>query len=1532
MKLIRIACFLTLGLFYLGRAEALPGAAAYYAFDEASGAIANDSSGNGNTATITGATRISGIKGDAMSFAAANDKVQAPNSATLTISGSMTLEAWIKPASLSTAPHPIILKGATWPSNYSLSLEGSRLLWKWGGGSKYYYSNAVVQAGVWQHVALSYDSTSKAVRFYVNGVAQGTDVESLAPTPVAGPLYIGSSEDGNRFLGAIDEVRIYKRALSADEVNADKNEAASAPFDFSLSTGGAKSVAAGRSVSNMITAALASGTSQSVSFSATGLPAGVTASFSAPACTPGCSSTLNLQSTGTTPAGTYTIMVAAAGGGVRHVASFALAVTAAADTQAPSVPAGLTVGALSSSQIALSWQASSDNVGVAGYKIYRNGVQLALSTGTAYQDIGLDANTSYSYAVAAYDAAGNTSGLSPVSTVTTPAATSGAAVTSFTLVSPTTQSLAPFTLGHAFRRGDIPAGASVLASVPHFQASVKTRWSDGSVQYAILAGRADLQANVPFTIELKAGNATVAGTALTEQDLRNAGANAQIAFQGIGTVELSGLIGQSGSYDSNRNQWSPGKVLDWVSGPEFASWVYAAPLGSDPSLSAWYEVRLWQGGRVEVLPWIENGYLMKPGAAEKTGMVSVAISGVSRFGMNLNVLHHTRAVLASGAALSHWLGSDPAVTFKHDVSYLQKTKLVPTYIAHTPPDAMPFSYLASSYTPFGQAGFPLGMGSAGYDPSIGLLPEWDVLYLTSNGDPRALKAIAINGYAAGRYGLHYRDEKTNRPPAFTSYPNLVVNDSNSGISGSGASTAGAYTPPASGAAPPLWASSHAPSIGYMAYLLYGRFYFMEEAQFAAAVEFLKQTNSVRQFSKGILESSAGSNTTRGAAWGLRMYAQAAIATPDDDSLKLELSKAINENIDYYHSRYVAMPNNPQGIAKPYSDYTTDGDGVWMTASWMEDFLTAAFGYVIDLDLPATAKKAKAGEFFNWKARSIIGRLGNGGPDEFDYRDAAPYTLAVAPSDNANWDSGSGPWYSNWGQIYRATLGANAGTAVGNNLRGAYFPEASSYWGNLQPAISYAVTLGVPGAAQAYARMTGAANWPDFLASANSKPVWSVGPAATPMPVVDSQAPSVTMTAPLAGQMLAGSVGVSANASDNVGVAGVQFKLDGVNLGAEILSPPYTLSWDTRSAFNGAHVLTAVARDAAGNRTVSATLNVTVSNVTNTLPGSWSQIPNSKLQTLCPPNGFGGTDYPFSSYCPFVVTAWNSAVMDTKRNRLIVWGGGHMDYHGNEVYAVDLTGKTIARLTDPGLPLTTSGPCQESIVNGSQPNSRHTYAGIEYLPNLDRMFVFGGALSPCGFGGNGTWMFDFASNAWEQKNPSGDIPRAVDSLSAVSAYDPNTGKVFLHDNIYLYSYDPFADRYTRLSGWDAAGYYTTAVIDPVRKKFVMVGYGAVNVYDIGPGSTYTMQTLPTIGGSAVVSASSPGLAYDPASGQIVAWSGGNTVYSLDLDNGVWAPHAASGNAPGPAVPAGTFGHFRYSPASKAFVLINSMQEDIYLLSQ
>jgi chitodextrinase len=127
--------------------------------------------------------------------------------------------------------------------------------------------------------------------------------------------------------------------------------------------------------------------------------------------------------TGLSPAATYSYTVAArdAAGNISPDSTSVSVTTAiAADTTAPSTPTGLTAAAAGSTGANLSWGASTDNVGVTGYIVRRNGVQVATPATTSYADTGLSPATTYGYTVAARDAAGNISPNSASVSVTTP--------------------------------------------------------------------------------------------------------------------------------------------------------------------------------------------------------------------------------------------------------------------------------------------------------------------------------------------------------------------------------------------------------------------------------------------------------------------------------------------------------------------------------------------------------------------------------------------------------------------------------------------------------------------------------------------------------------------------------------------------------------------------------------------------------------------------------------------------------------------------------------------------------------------------------------------------------------------------------------------------------------------------------------------------------------------------------------------------------------------------------------------------------
>lgn len=113
------------------------------------------------------------------------------------------------------------------------------------------------------------------------------------------------------------------------------------------------------------------------------------------------------------------------------------------------------------------------------------------------------------------------------------------------------------------------------------------------------------------------------------------------------------------------------------------------------------------------------------------------------------------------------------------------------------------------------------------------------------------------------------------------------------------------------------------------------------------------------------------------------------------------------------------------------------------------------------------------------------------------------------------------------------------------------------------------------------------------------------------PPPDTTPPTVSITLPAHGATVGGGTVIAANAYDNEGVVGVQFQLDDINLGSEVTSPPYQISWDTTTVIDGTYKLTAMARDAAGNMATSGPVTVIVQN-TQPHPSEQGDEPSTGL--------------------------------------------------------------------------------------------------------------------------------------------------------------------------------------------------------------------------------------------------------------------------------------------------------------------------------
>ncbi|WP_457421910.1 hypothetical protein [Roseateles sp. P5_E7] len=654
----------------------------------------------------------------------------------------------------------------------------------------------------------------------------------------------------------------------------------------------------------------------------------------------------------------------------------------------------------------------------------------------------------------------------------------------FSLLSTKTQAKAPFCLGYAFRRGDIPAGSSVGSSITGLQVISRTTWPDGSLKFAQLAGVVDVTAGSMLVVRLKrVDTGASAGTALSLADLKKTGITAEFGAGALGAASF-------GAAD-----WDAPQTV-WASGPQMSSWIFRKTFGSDTHLVAWLEVRLFAGGAVEVLPWVENGYLQVTGPVNKAATYTFKLGSTERFSAAIDIPHHCRTPLINGTALSYWLADAPGVTPRHDLAYLQATEQVPTYSARVAATAGVAQALATSFTPLSSANFNYqgdSMAATGYQEPIGLLPQHDALYLTCDGVD-TYGAVIRNGYAAGRYPLHYRDEKTQRPIRFSQYPNLLLH-ADSRVSDLGGSTKSQYTPKPTGTQSPRWDCAHSPSVGYMAYLLTGRWYFMEQVQFAATLDYLSKADepNMRRGGLGLVQSCFGGWQTRACAWQWRTLSQALNVTPDSDTtLRQEFINCVQSNIENFHAIYVAQPNNPFGWIQPGEGYENN---MQFGASWQQDFVTAAFGYSLSMGLPVSAAVAtKHDAFFRWKARSAVMRLGPA--TGFWYINAAQYTMSISPVGVPDFQGGKGPWYPTDAAAYAATY-ASLPSWFGNlegKLAGEIMPGDRAAWANLTTAVAYAVRHGVSGALTAYQRMTTASNYPALRDAFHVAPVWSVAPA------------------------------------------------------------------------------------------------------------------------------------------------------------------------------------------------------------------------------------------------------------------------------------------------------------------------------------------------------------------------------------------------------------------------------------------------------
>ena len=222
------------------------GLVAGYPSDEGTGTTLTDVTGHGLTGTISGATwTTQGKYAKALSFNGTSSYVNLGNPTLLQITGSMTVSAWVYATANPADDGQIVSKsnwggGVTgWQFETSPDVGSQRFgisVSPNGTGYVGRYSNTVRQLNTWYYVAGVYDASGQALNIYVNGVLDNGSLVGTVPVSQFNPnvnVNIGRRYDGSGasfyFIGTIDEVRIYNRALTQAEIQADMNTPLGAP-------------------------------------------------------------------------------------------------------------------------------------------------------------------------------------------------------------------------------------------------------------------------------------------------------------------------------------------------------------------------------------------------------------------------------------------------------------------------------------------------------------------------------------------------------------------------------------------------------------------------------------------------------------------------------------------------------------------------------------------------------------------------------------------------------------------------------------------------------------------------------------------------------------------------------------------------------------------------------------------------------------------------------------------------------------------------------------------------------------------------------------------------------------------------------------------------------------------------------------------------------------------------------------------------------------------------------------------------------
>lgn len=1162
------------------------GLVASYSFEEGTGTTTVDASGNNNTGTLSNATwTTAGKYGKALSFNGTSSIVNVADAASLRLTSAMTLEAWVKPTAAGGVWRTVVMKEITGELAYALysneDVDVPAAYVRVGSTSRRVGGSGIVPLNSWTHLAATY--TSGALRLYVNGTLVSTTTGTGSIASATRPLRIGGNTIwGEYFAGLIDEVKVYNRALSAAEIAADMAGATTAPR-VTITAPAAGSTLTGKTVN--VSYSTTGDTSQAA-FVAVRLDGGAT-TFAPLA---GSAQFTNVAF------GAHTLNAWLARSDQAKIdnsdATPVSFTTAAPPPPVLSITAPANNASIGGTTAMVTYGVTGD-LTEAHHVVFSLDGGAPLSITTLSGTLELDDLASGAHSISGYVARADNSQITgsdsatinfsmtasappPVLSFTVPA--NNAVLNSSTV---TVSFLSSGDLGQADHAHLLLDGVEVAMTSGLSGTTQLTGVSSGAHTLGGYLARADhtkvLGSDATprnFSVSIVSPNdpSMVGQWDPTIVPLPTVAVN-------LNLMHTSQLLFWAGDFESAANYgelWNPqNNVITDVPNPFSNIFCSAAVHLADGRL-------LVAGGHDKA-----NGLM---GLADSNLFDPVTQTWQHLPNMAYRRWYPTLTMLGDGKALI-LAGSENSETVNVEIPEL-------------------FDPVAKTWTKLSNA----AMSIPQY-PMVYLLADGRLLQSGTTEHPTVTRTLNLatqtwttidSRQLEGGSGVMYAPGKIMK----------AGSSSNNGDTPNADSTATTYVLNMNDASP-AWRQTTS--------MAYPRTFhnLTSLADGSVLVTSGSRKKSETNLDVGVVQAELWSPdtetwTTMASAQKPRIYHSTAVLLPD---ARVAVSGSGNiaggtdqTNLEIYSPPYLFKGARPTITAAPallkygnsFFVQTPDGANIRAvnlirlgaaTHSFDQDqrFVPVTFSVVsggLQVDAPSNANLLPPGYY-------MLFLISNAGvPSVAKYvRFPAPYEDNQAPTapgtlqGSGGVGSGSLSWTAatdNVGvvryEIYRSTTSGftpSAANLVGQTT-GTSYNDASVAAGTYYYKVLAVDAVGNKSAASNQVSVT---------------------------VLADTIAPTVSIVGLADGSTVSGVFALQANAADNVMVAGVTFRVDGVAVGAEDTSSPYSVSWTTSNAANGAHVITALARDGAGNTTVSTAVNVTVNNSGPGTPaglvGSWS---------------------------------------------------------------------------------------------------------------------------------------------------------------------------------------------------------------------------------------------------------------------------------------------------------------------------------------